>query len=140
MKKTICIILTLILTLTFFASCGKKAVKDTDTTAVASDTGKSEIAGYWKGNFDGEKTVFDFEDDGKGTMYFTSGGYDFYCEIEWSTDGGTLTLTSDGAVTEYGYTLENGTLHFADTAFEKASEDDIPENAINVIDIIEETK
>ena len=141
MKKAVCLLLVLILSLCALASCREKKAEAENTTV--SDTAKADeptVSGYWKGEIEGENVVFDFGKDGKGTMYFTSGGYDFYCELEWSTDNGVFSLTVDGGTQKSSYSLSSDKLDIGGDVFVPATADDVPENALNVVDIINDTE
>ena len=94
MKKTLCIILAVMLLAVSLCACG---------------TGANPIAGSWSGTTNGIALTMSFEKDGSGAMSALDG---MVAEkFTYKTEGSTLTVTvADGEIEIYEYSIDGDKL------------------------------
>lgn len=94
MKKTLCIILAVMLIAVSLCACG----------------GSNSIVGSWSGTTEGIAVTMSFEKDGTGVMSVLGGLASE--EFTYTIEGSSLTVTaSDGDTEVYDYTIEGDTLN-----------------------------
>lgn len=93
MKKTLCIILAVMLLAVSLCACG----------------GSSNIVGSWSGTAEGIAVTMTFEDDGTGVMSVMGGLASE--EFTYTMEGDNVTVTTaDGDVETYDYSIDGDTL------------------------------
>lgn len=93
MKRTICLIMAVLLVAATFCACGK---------------GGNALLGQWSVTEEGVEMVMEFKEDGKGKLSAAGGllSYDF----EYSVDGNKLSLTFEGETSVSDYSIDGDKL------------------------------
>ena len=92
MKRTICLIMAVLLIMASFCACG----------------GKNALIGKWSVTEEGVEMIMEFKEEGKGNLSAAGGllSYDF----EYSVDGNKLSLTFEGETSVSEYSIDGDKL------------------------------
>ena len=92
MKKTLCILLAVMILAVSLCACG----------------GSNSIVGSWSGSVEGISVTMSFEDDGTGVMSALGGLASE--EFTYTVEGSKINVTTGDETDAYDYTLDGDTL------------------------------